>query len=295
MLSILIPTYNYDCSALALSLRKQAEGLHAAVEILIGDDASPRHDVAVACKRLNKEPGIRSLRAPRNLGRAAVRNWLGKMASGEWLLFVDSDGMPPGPAFLRNYLQQAASGQADVVCGGIVHPSHLPSGGTNLRYRYERQAEKKHTAAARQKRPYASFRSFNFMIRRTTFLAHGFDETFHEYGYEDVLFGYQLSAAGVPIRHIDNPLLNCDLEDNPAFLKKTEEALHTLAKHKELLAERVKVSRHLSRLHRLKLRRLLETVYRMSRAPLRKNLSGRKPSLFLFNAYKLLYLNHIWG
>ena len=41
MLSILIPTYNYDCSRLIRDLQAQAEQAGIDYEIIVADDASP--------------------------------------------------------------------------------------------------------------------------------------------------------------------------------------------------------------------------------------------------------------
>ena len=43
MLSILIPTYNYDCSRLVSDLQRQAERMGIGYEVIVADDASPSH------------------------------------------------------------------------------------------------------------------------------------------------------------------------------------------------------------------------------------------------------------
>ena len=40
MLSVLIPTYNYNCFSLVLELKKQADGLNFDYEIIVQDDCS---------------------------------------------------------------------------------------------------------------------------------------------------------------------------------------------------------------------------------------------------------------
>ena len=40
MLSILIPTYNFDCSVFVQALSNQAEALHVPYEIIVCDDGS---------------------------------------------------------------------------------------------------------------------------------------------------------------------------------------------------------------------------------------------------------------
>lgn len=292
-LSVLIPTFNYDCTLLVRALDRQAKNLAVGVEILVGDDASTHDEVAKACRSLEDGAVIRCLRPAHNLGRAAIRNLLGREARGEWVLFLDSDGLPPDSHFLARYAE-TMDGNADVVCGGIVHPHKQPSAAVSLRYHYERHAERSHTAARRNAAPYAAFRSFNFMIRRSIFLATPFDETLRDYGYEDVLFGHRLAEAGARVTHIDNPLLNCDIEDNATFLRKTEEALRTLAAHAPLLGPHVRLSLHLMRLRRLGLGPAVDWCFGKAECALRRHLLGRRPAVWLFNCYKLGYLNHVW-
>ena len=88
----------------------------------------------------------------------------------------------------------------------------------NLKYRYEQQFLAKHPIKKRMQQPYASFRTTNFMVRRDLLLAYPFDETFHEYGYEDTLFGKQLKEHGATLIHLDNAATIADYEDNsPRF------------------------------------------------------------------------------
>ena len=81
-LSILIPTYNYDCSHLVLQLLEQ---LPEDAEIIVGDDCS-----AEAIQLTTTDERVHIYRPEHNLGRASIRNRLAKEAKGEWLLFIDS-------------------------------------------------------------------------------------------------------------------------------------------------------------------------------------------------------------
>lgn len=292
MLSILIPTFNFDCTPLVQRLAIQARTLDTPTEIVVADDGSADPAAVRALDRLPADFGVRLVRPPHNLGRAAIRNFLGREARGEWLLFLDSDGLPPNPDFLARYAPRLTE-KADVVCGGIVHPDRCPSPAVALRYRYEKAAETRFTVARRNEHPYGAFRSFNFAIRRPLFLAVGFDESFRRYGYEDVLFGQQLARRGARVVHINNPLLNTDLEANTDFLRKTEEALHTLADHCDQLGPHVRLHARLAKLRRAGLTRSLRLAYRTLAPQLRRQLTGSHPSVFLFNVYKLLYLNQL--
>lgn len=288
MLSILIPTYNYPCVGLVEKLSALIDSQNPACEIIVCDDASVE-SVQLQNRRIADISHCTYLELAVNLGRSRIRNYLAEQAKGEWLLFIDCDGMPVDDFFLSRYVEEMESGKAEVVCGGILHPEKLPSPNVSLRYYYEKKAEPQHCAAERNKHPYAAFRSFNFMIRRDLFMHIKFDEAFKQYGYEDVLLGLQLKEKDASIHHIENPLINCDIEDNPTFLRKTEVALHTLAENSEKLGSSVRLHNYYKQCCQWHLTPLLRNLFGLTKYGIRKQLMGRKPSILLFNLYKLGY------
>ena len=294
MISILIPTYNYTAYPLASTLAQEAQSMDIPCEIIVADDASTSHE----CKRQNQPisslPLCTYIELEHNIGRASIRNLLADKAKGEWLLFLDCDGLPVDDHFLARYIQAMNTfPHAHIICGGIVHPESLPSPCQSLRYYYEKDAEKHHTATKRNERPYASFRTFNFMIQRASFQQVRFDETFRHYGYEDVLFGIHLRERGLHIHHIDNPLENQDIEPNDIFLKKTEEALRTLAEQAEKLGKSVHIHHLYTRLSRMGALPLIRAMFHLSAPILRSNLLGKHPLLSCFAFYKLGYYTSI--
>ena len=64
MLSVLIPTYNYDCTQLVNDLCTLFDTVDEDVEIIVGDDCSTRVDVSTALRTLNELPHCQC--APRN-------------------------------------------------------------------------------------------------------------------------------------------------------------------------------------------------------------------------------------
>ena len=224
-LSILIPTYNDLCVNLVDALRQQAEAADFAYEILVADDGSTDADVIARNSRINQWEHCQYLRQPKNIGRAAIRNYLAQTAQYDWLLFIDSDMTLVRADFLSKY---ASIESAEVVDGGVCIGGDADALRDNLRYRYEKAVEHEHTVEIRQQNPYRDFHTANFLIRRDLMRSHPFDERFRYYGYEDVLFGKTLKADGIKIKHIDNPLGFNTFEDNPSFIAKTEEGLRTL-------------------------------------------------------------------
>lgn len=286
MLSILIPTYNYVCVTLVSDLQLQAEQLACPYEILVADDGSDEK-IKLENRKMNALPHCRYIELEKNVGRARIRNILGGLAQYDRLLFMDCDGHVIRKDYLSRYLE--ASLHADVVCGGILHPDTLPLPEVSLRYRYEKKAEQQFTVEKRMQRPYGMFRSFNFMISRRAFELHPFDESFRDYGYEDVLLGQELEAGGIPILHIDNPLMNDDIETNPVFLRKTEEALRTLYLHRDKIRDDSGLLHLYKQLKQSKLTGAARSGFRLLRPLLRHNLLGRHPNLYGFAFYKLGY------
>ena len=232
-LSVLIPTYNYDCSRLVgqLLLQLPEDG-----EVIVGDDCSTDAVIIEKLREIAALPRCRVFRPSQNLGRAAIRNALAREAKGEWLLFIDADAEVRSSAFIADYLAAAegsrVNGQwsmAGVICGGTGNLPQCPRPAARLRYDYEVAAEQRLTLEHRRHYPYAQFTTFNFLIRRTLFLSIGFDENCKTYGHEDTRFGLELKQRGIEVLHIDNKLTHLGLEDADVYLRKTETALRSLA------------------------------------------------------------------
>ena len=210
-----------------------------------------------------------------------------QMAQGDYVLFIDSDAVVEKPHFLHNSLRCLPT--EAVVCGGILHPATLPSPAQSLRWTYEKHCEPQFTASKRNLHPYRSLRTFNFMMPRETAVSHPFDESITHYGYEDTLLGGQLEEEGFEVWHIDNPLINGDIETNQVFLQKTEEAMETLHSIRQKIGNHSGLLTVYRKLQRLHLTGILRSVYKIARPLLRRNLLDSHPSVRIFNFYKLGY------
>jgi glycosyltransferase involved in cell wall biosynthesis len=289
-LSILIPTYNDLCVKLVGDLRQQAEQTGIGYEILVGDDGSTDHEVVSENRQIDQWAHCRYLVQPQNTGRAAIRNRLAREARYDWLLFVDSDMTVVRPDYIGQYVAQD---NADVVDGGVTIGGDAEVLKQNLRYLYEKASEHEHTAEMRQKKPYQDFHTANFLIRRDLMLSHPFDERFRYYGYEDVLFGKQLRADHIAIKHIDNPMGFCTFESNPDFVSKTEEGLRTLYQFQSELRGYSRLITLVEGIHIPLILSLIRLSHRLFSGLIRHNLCGRHPSLKLFKFYKLGYYTTI--
>lgn len=286
MISILIPTYNYACGELVKTLYTQAVNSGVDYEIWVADDAS-EETYKVQNRVIGQYPHCHYWELPENVGRARIRNLLAAKAQYDFFLFLDCDGVVADDQFLNRYL--ALMPQVQVACGGIVHPDKLPCPEVSLRYTYEKQAEPRFTASRRAQHPYAWFRSFNFLIRRDVFEAHPFDETITEYGFEDTLLGKALQADGISVIHMDNPLVNGDIETNAVFLRKTECALRTLYRHRDILEGCSGVLSLYNKLQSCKLVYPVSWIYQKCHSRITANLEGEHPSLKLYAFYKIGY------
>lgn len=293
-LSILIPTYNYNCSRLVSELAAQASRIAGLQwEIIVGDDGSTQQAVIEANRTINSLPGCQYWERGVNSGRAVIRNQLFERSKGRWLLFLDSDGMPCSSEFLSLYLAALENYPAGVVCGGVAHPAQLPSPAVSLRWLHETSYSQRATIEWRNRRPHKNFRTFNFLIDRDSFARVKFDEGVQNYGYEDNLFGQALCDNNVAVKHIANPMMNVDIEPNALYLAKNEEALRTLALHYGKMAPLITIAQGVEKIERRHLGWLLSLVYRAARPLLLRNLLGPKPRMWVFNLYRAGYLRAI--
>ena len=283
-LSILIPTYNDPCVVLVSQLQQQAGQLSATglrYEIIVADDCSTDESVVQTNAKVEQTGHCRLIRPDKNLGRAAIRNFLAKTARYEWLLFVDGDMQVNRHDFLERYLQDDSG---TVVYGGYT----LGDGSsTNLRYLYEKSCENQHTVDQRKKHPNKDFHTSNFLVRRSLFLSHPLNEEFLHYGYEDVVWGKTLNEQGINITHIDNPVCFVSFENNQSFIEKTEEGLRTLHQFSEELKSDSRLLQAISSMSLM--RAPARWLFQIGRKAIRKRLCGKHPSLALFHIYRIGY------
>lgn len=290
MLSILIPTKDYDCRNLVQTLHKQCDMLQYPYEIIVAEDGSSPRGAALNAP-LEQLPHCRIIRSKENVGRAKIRNRLAREARYRYLLFMDSDAVVEEERFIDNYIEALAD--SAVVCGGLYHAAKQPDDTCSLRYRYEKKADKERSAKTRSKTPYNKFTTFNFAIERRLFLSIQFNESITRYGYEDTLFGYSLRKRGIAIKHIDNALLHSGLEPNDVYLTKVEVSMKTLVEIRNEIDETPLLScvRKIESLH---LASLAASTWKLCRGALKCNLLSKHPSTTLLNIYKLgcfCYLN----
>ncbi len=287
MLSILIPTYNFNITRLTTELHRQAVNQSVDFEIIVMEDGSEKWvdenkiiGELVNCKHVILE---------NNIGRSAVRNKLADEAKYDYLLFLDCDAEVCSPDYIQNYLTFCK--EDCIVIGGTAYDPKENNPDFSLRLKYGRVREAR-TASERGKN---NFATFNFLISKNIFNQVRFDESIRGYGHEDMLFGHQLHQLGFEILQIDNPLIHRGLDDNMTFIRKTEEATRNLfllyqTGRYPFLTEESALLNTFTRIYKLGLTRLLALKFDLSKHLLRWMLSQKSPSLLIYDWYKLLFI-----
>lgn len=294
MLSILIPTFNYDITALVVEIHKQSKSCNIVFEILVFDDASTDLEVRKNNASINALENTSYTILKSNIGRSAIRNKLAKSAQYSWLLFLDADVMPVNNHFVSNYIN-SLSYSKPIIYGGITYQEERPNQTQLLRWIYGKKREALNSEI-RKKDIYVSFLTLNFMIQKDTFEKASFNENIPNLRYEDTLFSYDLKRKKIPITHIENPVYHLGLESSEIFLRKSIESLDALnlfLNQKLIDHKYMKISRVKNRLQKFKLDLLLSKIYPSLKTSFKKNLLSNTPSLFVFDLYRLSYLCYI--
>lgn len=288
MLSVCIPIYNFDVTNLVKNLVTQKSTLNVPIEIILIDDASTYF------KAINKnlETSCSYIRLTKNIGRSKIRNLFVEYANFPYLLFLDCDSLIISPNFLAKYITEIQNGSL-VCCGGRQYPEKCPSKQQRLSWKYGVKRESK-PAFYRSKFPNKSFMTNNFMIKKELLCSIKFDERITNYGHEDTLFGYTLKNNQIEIRHIENPILNGEIETNTVFLDKTKLAIQNLVLISNLYKKDLNFQKEILLLNvykKLKSIRLLILIFHKISSPIflfcfRKGIVD----IHLFNLYKLFYL-----
>ena len=287
MLSILIPTYNQDITRLVAELHRQAMEQYVEFEMLVMEDGSTT--ALELNQTINELDQCKHIILKENIGRSAVRNKLADEAKYEHLLFMDCDAEVCSPYYVEKYLTFCK--EECVVIGGTAYDPNENNRNFSLRLTYGRKREAR-TAIERGKN---NFATFNFLISKSIFNQVRFDETIRGYGHEDMLFGHQLQQLGYKFIQIENPLIHKGLDDNNAFIRKTEEGTRNLfllyqTGRYPYLAEESKLLATYLRIKKLGLTRLFSLKFFLTKRFMQKFLRCKNPSLLLYDFYKILFM-----
>lgn len=285
MLSICIPVYNFDINVLLQELSRQLEALQVPCEIIVIDDGSKdfKQSNKIACEK------VTYIELPENIGRARIRNLFLQYVKYDYLLFLDCDSLVSSPRFLKNYIEIIKQ-QPCVVYGGRIYEPSLPKREQRLSWKYGVLRESQ-PCTVRKEFPNKSFMTNNFLIHKKIFEANTFDERIVKYGHEDTLFGFALKNQNITITHIENPVVNGDVETNKAFLNKTKDSIINLIEilnftkyNKELIGD-ISILKFYEKVR--KFEKIVNLSFVISKPLVVFLLSRGYVNLYLFDYYKL--------
>ncbi|MEN2412975.1 glycosyltransferase family 2 protein [Flavobacterium mesophilum] len=278
MLSILIPVFNYNVLPLVNELVKQCNSCGITFEILCQDDAS-KSELNIQNQEINLLSNCFFFTNETNLGRGKNVNSLARKAKYDWLLILDCDTFPANNNFIQDYID-AISDSKKIIFGGIVYEEKKPEKEQLLRWIYGRERETSATLTS------------NLVIKKEVFLQFPFDEEITKYGYEDLLFFSILKRNNFEVFQIENPTFHLNLETSELFLTKTKTALENLVflyNSNKISSEESKIIKAFELLKKMNLHGLATFFFKKRETKLEQNLLSEKPSLFLFDFYKLGY------
>ncbi len=295
MLSINIPVYNYEVGDLVDQLVAQAEELKIQFEIRVYDDGS-EDEIKSQNRKISENKQVVYLELNKNHGRAAIRNKMGFESQFQYLLFIDADSLPVDKQYLKNFIENIKTNR--VLCGGTAYGEQKPAEHEKyLRWFYGRKREAISAESRNSKKGFI-ITSNNFLIEKQVFEKVHFREEINKYGHEDTLLGYDLFRNGIEIFHIDNRVEHTGLEDSRMFIDKTQTALKSLHEITRNLLPGDKI--FIQQVHFLNKYQsitkylptlFLQMFYNLFHRSIERNLMGTKPSLFLFDMYKLGYFS----
>lgn len=289
-LSICIPIYNFDVRELVFDLKKEIKVKGINAEIILIDDASK-----ASFKKINEE--LQSevkdyIFLEKNIGRSKIRNLFLEYANGDYFLFLDCDGKIINSNFLEIYIEFLQQNpKIDVLYGGRTVTKNLLDKKYILRWKFAVERENL-SVFKRNQKPYLSFQTNNFMIKKEIFSKVAFNSRFENYGYEDLLFAMDLKSSQIKIHHIDNPIFNNDLETNDIYLQKVEESVESLAKMLKIDFVKPKISEiKLVKAYNFLNNKNLESIFLFffyfAKKGIKKKLLSENPSLRYLDMYKL--------
>ena len=287
MISILIPCFDYNAYPLVSILEKQALMLKIDFEIICIDDGSfsSKNDLN---QKINLLTNSKFIELKKNIGRINNRLLLAEKSQYEWLIFIDVDTLPNEDNFLKNYIDQLNNGT--LIIGGCIYKKP-ENENFSLRYKFGKLREQINSDI-RNKNPYKYVSSGNFMCKKDVLIDVLASINSISYG-NDYIFGSLIKKKGIDIKHIDNPVLIDNIDENQIFIKKTHHALDNLISsyNKKIIKKHsISILKAYIILDNLLMKNIFIKITDLFENLLKRNLQSKDPNLFLFDLYRLNYL-----
>jgi len=294
MLSILIPTYNYNVIPLVETLVSQSDDTGIEYEIIILDDASTDTIISDQIRSAFEQNDIvQYILSKKNKGRERTRQKLANRAKYHWLLFLDSDTIPKKVDFIERY-KSSIDEDVKLIFGGIAYKDDVPPSNEILRWKYGKSREEI-SVDKRIKNEYLTINSGGFLIDKRTFLDINSLITWGNYGL-DILFTYILLKNEIPVKHIDNPVYHLGLETNQEYLIKSKNAVETLyfLQDKRLISNSYSSLQKMNNcLRKYRMVGVFRFLIKGFIPMIEKSLITKKPPLYLFDLIRLYYFTDL--
>lgn len=288
MLSILIPTFNYNVVPLVLELQQQCLECEITFEILVQDDVSQLF--IVENSTINAIPNCLFAINAQNLGRGKNINLLCAKSKYEYVLVMEADSFPENNNYLKNYLEKLSK-STTIIFGGVKYPTKIPPKEKILRWKYGKKRETR-SLEHRMNNEYDFVFTWNLLLRKDIVLENPFPEFISEYGYEDLIFIKNIQFKAVSVLHIENPLVHYNNECSADFIRKSEvavETLHGLIQNQNIDYMDTRLGSVYLYVKKNQLERLVKAIYSKTKHPILNNLTSSNPNLYLLDFYKLGY------
>jgi len=294
MLSILIPTYNYNIVSLVDSLHKQLAKTKTVFEIICLDDVSDRKTIALN-EEINKLPFTRYELSEQNKGIAITRQFLVEKAKYDWVILLDADTELIDNTFIPKYLDATNLG-FNFVFGGFAYKNTKPKKNYLLRWVYGKRCEAI-SAYKRNKNPYKITIAANLLVKKEVYKSFNLDIIGKQYAM-DYYFGAALKERNSKVLHIDNQVYHLGIEKSEAYLRKKEKAVETLLNlyRLKMILPHSHSNNLLSifiNLKKLKLNYIFAAFFKITKPILQNNLFGKYPIVLLLQFYKISYMCYI--
>ena len=289
MLSILIPTYNYNIVQLVNAIHKQATKSNVEFEIIALDDVS-NADTIKQNFEINILKNTQYILSKTNGGIAVNRQLLCDKAKFDWILLLDADMKLKSTHFISNYIE-ALKLNFEVIFGGINYESKVPDSESLLRWKYGVNCETI-DAKKRNKTPYKITSAANMFIKKDIYKRFGLDSIGNSYGM-DIFFGPQLKLNKIPVLHINNEVFHLGLESSKIYLKKTRLAAETLLNlydTKKIKLHENDLLKTFISLKKLGLNYIFSLFFKLFKDLMTKKLLSKSPSIKILQLYKLSYM-----
>lgn len=289
MISVLIPTFNYDCRKLVADVHNECTRLGIDFEIRVYDDFSQHQHIKNQNTTLQDLPHVYYKELTENLGFCKIRNLLANDATYENLLFLDAD-IKVYDNFISKYLKSTTF---DVQIGGIQYVDEKPTD-TSLYLKWKHGKEREELSPAqRNKNRYRTVSAANIFIKKEIYLKAKMDEEAKGYGYNDTMLGYNLKLINASINHIENPVLHDGLMAAEKFINRSMEAMENLLFFEKQpyikpdFSSFIKVLKVYHLLHKTKLSKWYLGYYQKNKANWISNLTSNNPNLRNLDKLKL--------